>query len=240
VSSNYDWKYLHQGGRWDADAAVYSFRHREFSPTLGRWLQVDLVDPGLYKQQQYGLGFNNPITHVDPDGLFPRPHLPRYLPRPLTPKENQDQSRLFPNWDPKKVCKIGPPSDKLNCIAHAMGLLEGVIDSTYPPKGSKIKPPARPFMTLEYVEEVLVHYGFMKSENCTCVEGKTKVAIYAVERPGGRIIVRHAARCDGNSDWTSKLGPGPLIAHCDLSMLEDIPGKTEYYGRVIGCWEKPK
>jgi RHS repeat-associated protein len=77
ASSNYAWVYLHQGGRWDADGALYSFRRREYSPTLGRWLSNDPIgfhagDASLYRSVR-----NRPTTIVDPSGLFNLP-----LPRP--------------------------------------------------------------------------------------------------------------------------------------------------------------
>ncbi|WP_020476098.1 MBG domain-containing protein [Zavarzinella formosa] len=67
--SAYAWNYLFQGGRWDADGGVYSFRNRELSPTLGRWLQVDPAffnsgDINLYRAME-----DNPIRLIDPMGL---------------------------------------------------------------------------------------------------------------------------------------------------------------------------
>src|SRR5262249_39380763 len=41
--SAYAWVYLHQGGRFDAASGLYDFRNREYSPTLGRWLQQDPI-----------------------------------------------------------------------------------------------------------------------------------------------------------------------------------------------------
>jgi len=43
ASSSYAWVYLHQGGRWDATAAMYSFRSRDYSPTLLRWANEDPI-----------------------------------------------------------------------------------------------------------------------------------------------------------------------------------------------------
>ncbi|GIW84669.1 MAG: hypothetical protein KatS3mg107_0329 [Gemmataceae bacterium] len=39
--SAYDWLYLHQGGRYDVTSGLYHFRHRDYSPTLGRWTSLD-------------------------------------------------------------------------------------------------------------------------------------------------------------------------------------------------------
>jgi len=68
-SSSYAWIYLHQGGRWDADGSVFSFRHREYSPTLGRWFQLD-PDQFDGEESNWYLSYgNNSLTHVDPQGL---------------------------------------------------------------------------------------------------------------------------------------------------------------------------
>src|SRR5262249_30234567 len=43
-TSQYGWVYLHQGGRYErySDAAgLYLFRNRDYSPTLGRWVEQD-------------------------------------------------------------------------------------------------------------------------------------------------------------------------------------------------------
>jgi RHS repeat-associated protein len=41
--SSYAWIYMHQGGRFDATSGLYSFRNRDYSPTLGRWFQIDPI-----------------------------------------------------------------------------------------------------------------------------------------------------------------------------------------------------
>ncbi|MCL4852622.1 MAG: RHS repeat-associated core domain-containing protein, partial [Bryobacteraceae bacterium] len=70
ASSNFGWLYLHQGGRLDLTSSLYNFRNRDFSATLGRWLQQDplgYVDGvNLY---QYVL--SRPINATDPTGLTP-------------------------------------------------------------------------------------------------------------------------------------------------------------------------
>jgi RHS repeat-associated protein len=67
-SSSYAWIYLHQGGRWDADAGVFSFRHREYSPTLGRWMTNDPIgfEGGTGNFYQ---AYGNSINVLDPLGL---------------------------------------------------------------------------------------------------------------------------------------------------------------------------
>jgi RHS repeat-associated protein len=68
-SSSYSWTYLHQGGRYDSASGLYAFRHREYSPTLGRWMQVD---PTRYKGGDinlYRYVAGNPVAFLDPSGL---------------------------------------------------------------------------------------------------------------------------------------------------------------------------
>jgi RHS repeat-associated protein len=70
VNSLFAWNYLHQGGRHDGGSGLYHFRNREYSPTLGRWLQEDpiglVADSNLYRYVD-----NNPTGQLDPLGLFP-------------------------------------------------------------------------------------------------------------------------------------------------------------------------
>jgi RHS repeat-associated protein len=40
-NSSFGWVYLHQGGRYDSATGFYNFRNRDYSPTLGRWMQPD-------------------------------------------------------------------------------------------------------------------------------------------------------------------------------------------------------
>ena len=41
AASLYAWRYLHQCGRLHPATGLYNFRNREYSPSLGRWLQND-------------------------------------------------------------------------------------------------------------------------------------------------------------------------------------------------------
>jgi RHS repeat-associated protein len=90
-NSAYAWIYVHQGGRWDAAAGLYHFRHRDYSPTLMRWASVDPIgfrarDVNLNRYEG-----NSPLIWVDPRGLqIPRewPNLPANPPAnpwPLPP-----------------------------------------------------------------------------------------------------------------------------------------------------------
>jgi RHS repeat-associated protein len=66
-SNTYNWKYLHQGGRYDSVTGLYHFRNRDYSATLGRWTRQDpagYVDGG----NLYEYVATNPLAYVDPDG----------------------------------------------------------------------------------------------------------------------------------------------------------------------------
>jgi RHS repeat-associated protein len=65
--NSYKWTYLHQGGRFDNASGLYSFRHRDLSPTLGRWIQMD---PIRYAAEDLNLYRVVPVNRVDPTGLL--------------------------------------------------------------------------------------------------------------------------------------------------------------------------
>ena len=59
------------GQRWDAESALWDYRNRAYSPTLGRFLQRDpagFVDGA----NLYAYCRNNPVLFTDPDGLIAR------------------------------------------------------------------------------------------------------------------------------------------------------------------------
>jgi len=68
-SSSYDWLYLHQGGRYDEVSGLYSFRHRDFSPSLMRWMQSDPIGFGGGDANLYRYVSNGPTNATDPSGL---------------------------------------------------------------------------------------------------------------------------------------------------------------------------
>jgi len=67
-SSASDWVYLHQGGRFQAVGGTYSFRNRDYSIALGRWVQLDPL--GLkVDANPYRYALNSPHFNNDPFGL---------------------------------------------------------------------------------------------------------------------------------------------------------------------------
>jgi len=68
TSDSKNWVYRWQGGQYDSTTGLYNFRNRDYSPTLGRWMQQDpigYVDGANLYQAMLGA----PIQNVDPMGL---------------------------------------------------------------------------------------------------------------------------------------------------------------------------
>ncbi|WP_406694560.1 RHS repeat-associated core domain-containing protein [Singulisphaera sp. Ch08] len=82
-SSAYEWVYLHQGGRYDAVSELYSFRHRDYSSTLGRWTSQDPIGFIGGDLNLYGYLANGPSNRLDPSGLeyvvIPRSQWPPFV-----------------------------------------------------------------------------------------------------------------------------------------------------------------
>jgi len=69
--SSFGWVYLFQGGRYEATSTLYGFRNRNYSPTLGRWVQNDPTGFGGGSDNFYAFVGANPVTGSDPSGLVP-------------------------------------------------------------------------------------------------------------------------------------------------------------------------
>jgi RHS repeat-associated protein len=68
--SEHAWLYLHQGGRLDTITNNYHFRHRDLSPTLGRWISQDPIGFEAGDANLYRYVGNGPVGHLDPLGLW--------------------------------------------------------------------------------------------------------------------------------------------------------------------------
>ncbi|MCS7045186.1 MAG: hypothetical protein NZO58_02400 [Gemmataceae bacterium] len=69
AGSAFAWLYLHQGGRFDATSGLYHFRHRDYSPTLGRWTSLDPIQYDAGDVNLYRYVHNNTANIIDPSGL---------------------------------------------------------------------------------------------------------------------------------------------------------------------------
>jgi RHS repeat-associated protein len=72
-ASSYGWVYLEQGGRYQSNSGLYSFRNREYSPALGRWMQQDPIGYTAGDNNVYDYERNGPVSRADPLGLRERP-----------------------------------------------------------------------------------------------------------------------------------------------------------------------
>ncbi|MGB7159653.1 MAG: RHS repeat-associated core domain-containing protein, partial [Tepidisphaeraceae bacterium] len=74
-TSDIGWKHLHQGGRFDGDTGLYHFNvggnGRDYSSTLGRWLEQDRHPDGPYVDgmNAYQYVGSSPVNYLDPEGL---------------------------------------------------------------------------------------------------------------------------------------------------------------------------
>jgi RHS repeat-associated protein len=69
TSSMYGNRFMFTGREWDSTTGLYYYRFRDYSPTLGRFLQPDPI--GYYDSMNlYQYCGNNPINWMDPLGLF--------------------------------------------------------------------------------------------------------------------------------------------------------------------------
>jgi RHS repeat-associated protein len=67
-SSQVSWVYLHQGYRFDGAVGFFDGRMRVYSPTLGRWLQVDPAGFGAEDTNLYRAEADRPTSASDPSG----------------------------------------------------------------------------------------------------------------------------------------------------------------------------
>ncbi len=97
--SSYTWNYLFQGGRWDPDGGVYSFRNRQLSPTLGRWLQNDPIGCAGGDHNLFRFINNQPANGSDPTGLLRIE--PIITPAPPVRRENWPPASItdLATWD---------------------------------------------------------------------------------------------------------------------------------------------
>jgi len=85
-SSNYGWVYLYQDTRLDTATGLYGRRERDYSPTIGRWVENDPLGFGGGDTNLYGYVGNDPTTFNDPTGLSMVDENGNvYHPRPLHP-----------------------------------------------------------------------------------------------------------------------------------------------------------
>ena len=94
--------YLFTARRWDAATALYHYRHRDYAPALGRFLQPDPLGY-VDGMNLYAYCGNNPVNWIDPWGLCKEtggesgelPYDARFAPGKTPPKSWPDPG---PGW----------------------------------------------------------------------------------------------------------------------------------------------
>ncbi len=77
TTDQFAWQYMHQGGRLDPITGLYDFRHRDYSPTLGNWIEQDPM--GYFDgANTYVHDASAPAVGADPMGqaMIPRLNKP--------------------------------------------------------------------------------------------------------------------------------------------------------------------
>jgi RHS repeat-associated protein len=67
-SSLFAWIYLHQGGRFGTTSGLIDFRNRDYSPLLGRWMEMDPLGFQARDTDLYRYVGNSPSSLRDPNG----------------------------------------------------------------------------------------------------------------------------------------------------------------------------
>src|SRR5438552_8629208 len=69
ASSAYGFVYLFQGDRLDPASGLYNSRNRDYSPTLGRWIQQDPLRYGAGTMNLYQMEGDGPAAEDSPNRL---------------------------------------------------------------------------------------------------------------------------------------------------------------------------
>ncbi|MBA2227699.1 RHS repeat-associated core domain-containing protein [Thermogemmata fonticola] len=113
-ASAYAWLHLHQGGRFDPTTGLYHFRHRDYSPTLGRWTSLDPLSYAAGDVNLYRYVGNGPTNWVDPFGY-----------RKLTTQELQELLKLLQKKPPLTKMEKDRLKDLLDNFKKDGAVIEG-------------------------------------------------------------------------------------------------------------------
>jgi RHS repeat-associated protein len=99
-ASAYGWQYLFQAGRLDAKSGEYIFEHRDYSTTLGRWMEVDLLGFAAQDEDLYRFLGNSPSEGVDWEGTQEQ--------KQKTVEEMLNEAFPPPHWDNGPTVELPP------------------------------------------------------------------------------------------------------------------------------------
>ncbi|MEI8194631.1 MAG: RHS repeat-associated core domain-containing protein [Phycisphaerae bacterium] len=127
AASGFGWRYLHQGGRFDAATGLYNFRNRDYSPTLQRWMQQEpygaaYID-GMNLYQSY---VANPINRLDPHGTDEQSATGKAI-----TKEAIKQSIEYLQSQPGEVGRLGQLAGNTNNVIQDANRIQKVAGALY-------------------------------------------------------------------------------------------------------------
>lgn len=130
-SSNSAQPYKYNGKELDRKNGLdwYDYGARQYDATLGRWHVMDPSSENNYSNTPYGYCFNNPITHIDPDGrqgiAIPTPYgpLPFYYPLTNTQSYNLPSDQQIMRHTSDKATELGQMITDMPKMAYTFGSL---------------------------------------------------------------------------------------------------------------------
>jgi RHS repeat-associated protein len=141
----YHWLYGYQGGRLDPNTTLINFRHRDYSPILGRWIEPDpagYVDGGSL----YQFALSNSLRFTDPLGT-------EHLSRGFEFENNLNYDEWFNHHMPWT-----PSVDVFTNTSEAMNSIQDLRDGLES-EGESYNPNSSSFGNCSYCVDVVTIYG---------------------------------------------------------------------------------
>lgn len=130
-SANSNQPYKYNGKELDRKNGLdwYDYGARHYDATLGRWHVIDSSSEKNYSNTPYGYCFNNPVTHIDPDGkqgvAIPTPYgpLPFYYPLANTQSYNLPSDQQIMRHTSNKFAELGQMITDAPKMSYTFGSL---------------------------------------------------------------------------------------------------------------------
>jgi RHS repeat-associated protein len=166
--SLYAWQYLFQGRPFDSDAGLYDDRARAFSPTLGRWLQMDPTGFSSADINLYGFELNRSTSLLDPDGTDV---IPITIPGGWWGNRYIEYLNLDPDnhgHRPRRAKIEAILKGVGECLANAAGALIGLISQMK--EGAKVDEKFRDLLERWFGKDLTLDYLTSIQKSLTQIE----------------------------------------------------------------------